>query len=293
MKKNKQTDIQTIWSGCRLVLGIHLSQWSEGSSAEKVWRHVSDAGQQSPSVHAGPVGEDPQRADQHTHRVQQGLLLAGLHFPGPASPAVLPGRSQPHTALHGLGPHAAGSGVQWHPPQNQAQPCQAHGERQQRAPEADAAPAQTGGLPLFAAPGAPHHQQTHQLPRAAATPKASAALPAGLPFPHMRVSVALVQDTGAGSHSMNTHCEFGTAWRPRPQMSPAGEYWDPQMYVTTGEWTQSHYRATVVLQNNVFCFFFNYCYYFCMCVFEPRWSRFYFHDVSMSFSPFLCSISNQ
>lgn len=98
-------------SNPRLVLGLHLSGWSSGSSPKKVWRHVSGAGQQSSSVHAGPVSEDPLWTHQCTHRVQQGLFLAGLHFPRPASPAVLPRCSQPHTALHGLRPHDTRPGV--------------------------------------------------------------------------------------------------------------------------------------------------------------------------------------
>lgn len=56
-------------SGRRMVLGLHLSEPGSGSSPEKVWRHVSNAGQQSSSTHAGAVGEDLLRTHQRTHRV--------------------------------------------------------------------------------------------------------------------------------------------------------------------------------------------------------------------------------
>lgn len=179
----------------RLVLGFHLRERSSGSSAETAWRHVSHAGQQSSPSHAGTVSKDPLWTHQCTHRVQRGLFLAGLHFSKAASPANLPRCPQPHSALHGLKPHATEPDIQWHPAGDKAR-----SQGQRSAAEADAPPAQTRRLPFFAALDATHHQQTHQLPWPAATPKASAALPAGLSIPCVRVclSAPLVQDTETG-----------------------------------------------------------------------------------------------
>lgn len=56
-------------SGRRMVLGLHLSEPGSGSSPEKVWRHIFNAGQQSSSAHAGAVGEDLLWTHQRTHRV--------------------------------------------------------------------------------------------------------------------------------------------------------------------------------------------------------------------------------
>lgn len=98
-------------SGHRLVLGFHLCEWSTGSSPEKIWRHISLAGQQSSQTHLDPVGQDLLRTDQCTDRVQQRLLLAGFHFSWAASNADIPRCSQPRTALRELGPHSAGTGI--------------------------------------------------------------------------------------------------------------------------------------------------------------------------------------
>lgn len=109
----------------RLVLGFYLSEPSSGSSPVQVWRDIPGAGQQPPSVHAGPFSKDPLWAHQRAHRVQQRQLLAGLHVASVASPTSIPRRSEPRPALHRLRPDGAGPGVR--PAPNQAGPSAARG----------------------------------------------------------------------------------------------------------------------------------------------------------------------
>lgn len=176
---------------CRLVLGSHFCEWCSGSSPEKIWGDVPHEGQQSSQTHADPVSEDVLRPHQRAYWVQQGLLLAGLHCCRATAHADLPRHRQPRATLHDIGPRATEPHTQRHVPKGEVWPVWGRGSGMRRAPEADVPPAQTGGVPLFKAPDAPHHQQTCQLPRPAAAPKAPAVLPAGLPVSYMRVSVSM------------------------------------------------------------------------------------------------------
>lgn len=172
-----------------MVLGGHNSSPGPRRAARGFWRGVFGTWQQPPSLHADAVSQDRPRSHQYTDPVQQRPFSLGFQLPGPAQPLVLPQRSEPGAVLHGTKEQSRRGGA------GQGGSFQIlSGDHSEHicSVETEACRLQAPQPPLPAAPHTARHQQTLWLPRAATTPKASAAVHPGLPLQSMRGGGGLV-----------------------------------------------------------------------------------------------------
>lgn len=165
---------------CRLVLGSHHCSAGPRRPAGHPRGSLPGAGQQPPSVHADPVGQDGARTHQHPDPVQRRPVPAGLQLRGAGQPLVLPQRPKLGAALHGGG--AESGGAEGGGAGGAGEALRAAGPGGVGGAEAEAGRVQTSEPPDSAAPDTPCHQQTQRRRGAAAAPQAAAAFPAGLPL---------------------------------------------------------------------------------------------------------------
>lgn len=166
-----------------MVLGGCDGSSGPRCSPRGVWRSLPGAGQQPPSVHADPLGQDRARAHEHTDPVQLRPVPARLQLPGPAQPVVLPQRSQSGAALHGTREKGRGEEGGGGAP---FQTFSAGRSGDDSSTKTEAGSVQAPEPALSAAPHTSHHQQTHRLRWPAPTPEAPAALLTGLSLQGLR-----------------------------------------------------------------------------------------------------------
>ena len=202
---------------CRMVLGSCDCGSGSRCASRGVWRSFFGTGQQPPSVHVDPLGQDCTRTHQYTDPVQRRPVSARLQLPGPAQPVVVPQRAQPGAALHGTreesGGREGGAG------DGSFETLSADNSGNICGIKAEAGRVQAPRPPLVTAPHTPRHQQTLWLPRPATTPEASNALHKGLSLQGM-MGVPQVQYYGwisADWRQVVCACKWqccSSSWRP-------------------------------------------------------------------------------
>lgn len=166
-----------------MVLGSNNGGSGPRCASGRVGGSLFGTGQQPPSVHVDPVGQDCSRTHQHTDPVQWSPVPAGFQHPGSAQPLLLPQRAQSGAALHESREDSRGGAGGGRGPL-QALPQYFWGDVP--GTEAEVGCVQASRPSLFAAPHTARHQPTHWLPWPVTTPEASAALHAGVSLQGMR-----------------------------------------------------------------------------------------------------------